>query len=125
MKLDFFCRVHTANPVEPAQDEKRNKIDPPRLPPSVVILDTETIENLALDFEFGCYEYCELIDRTYVSREEGIFFRGDLQLKLARTIREYAERPPAHLEELAQTRIRVRTRTDFVKNVLWPTLRAG
>ena len=77
MKKDFFCRVHTLNPAKPTQDDKRTKSHPPRLPPSVVVLDTETVESLALEFEFGCYTYCELIDGNYVSREEGIFFRDD------------------------------------------------
>jgi hypothetical protein len=125
MKLDFFCRVHTVNPAKLTEDEKGTRSEPPRLPPSVVVLDTEIVENLALDFEFGCYAYCELVDESYVSREEGILFRDELQPKFARVIREYAECPPAHLGELAEVRIRVRTRTDFVKNVLWPTLRAG
>ncbi len=126
MKLDFFCRVHTVNPADPNQDEQGTKNDAPQLPPSIVVLDTETVENLALDFEFGCYAFCELVDGGgYISCEEGILFRDDLQPKFARVIREYAECPPARLGELAQTRIRVRTRTDFVKNVLWPTLRAG
>jgi hypothetical protein len=125
MKLDFFCRVHTVNPVDPNREEHGTKTDPPRLPPSVVVLDTETVEDLALDFEFGCYTYAELVDGKYVSREEGIFFRDDLPFHFARVIRDYAERPPVHLGELAGTRIRVRTREGFVKNVLWLTLRAG
>ena len=125
MKLDFFFRVHSVNPAEPTEDEKETKNDPPRLPPSVLVLDTETVENLALDFEFGCYSYCELVDGRYVSRQEGILFRDDLQPKFDRAIRKYAECPPAYLEERAQEQLRVRTRTDFVKNVLWPTLRAG
>jgi hypothetical protein len=125
MKLDFFCRVHTVNPAKSTEDKKETKSDPPRLPPSVVVLDTETVESLALDFEFGCYSYCELVDGSYVSREEGIFFRDDLQPKFARVIREYAKCPPAHLGELAQVQIRVRTHPDFIKNVFWPTLRAG
>jgi hypothetical protein len=125
MKLDFFCRVHTVNPAEPTEDEKETKVDRPRLPPSVVVLDTETVENIALDFEFGCYSYCELEDGSYVSREDGILFHDDLPLKFERAIRRYAECPPAHLGELPQVQIRVRTRADFVKNVLWPTLRTG
>jgi hypothetical protein len=124
MKLDFFCRVHTVNP-SPTQDEKGTKNDPPRLPPSVVVLDTETVESLTLDFEFGCYAFCELVDGGYISCEEGIPFRDDLQPEFKRMIREYSECPAVHPGEFAQARIRVRTRTDFVKNVFWPTLRAG
>jgi hypothetical protein len=125
MKLDFSCRVHTVNPSDLTRDEEETKIDPPRLPPSIVVVDAETAENLALDFEFGCYSYCELVDGGYISCEEGILFRDDLHPRFVRVIREYAESPPAYLGELAQTHIRVRTRTDFAKNVLWPTLRAG
>jgi hypothetical protein len=91
----------------------------------LVVLDTETVEDLALEFEFGCYTYCELIDGLYASCEEGILFRDDLKPEFVRVIREYAEYPAAHLGEISQPRIRVRTRTDFVKNVLWTTLRAG
>jgi hypothetical protein len=125
MKLDFSCRVHTVNPSDLTRDEEETKIDPPRLPPSIVVFDTETVENLALDFEFGCYAYCELVNGIYISREQGILYRDLLQPKFERVIREYAHCTPAHLGELAQTPIRVRTRTEFVKNVFWPTLRAG
>ena len=125
MKLDFFCRVHTINPADANERENKTKDDSPRLPPSVVVLDTETVEDLALEFEFGCYTYCELVDRAYASSEEGILFRDDLRAEFVSVIREYAECPPAHLGEISRARIRVRTRSDFVKNVLWPTLRAG
>jgi len=125
MKLDFFCRVHTVNPADETEGKNETKADPPRLPPSVVVLDTETVENLALDFEFGCYTYCELVDERYASCEHGILFRDDLKPEFVRVIREYAACPPPHLGEIPRAHIRVRTRTEFLKNVLWPTLRAG
>jgi hypothetical protein len=121
MKLDFFCRVHTVNP----EDETETKNAPPRLPPSVVALDAETVEDLALNFEFGCYTYCELVEGRYASCEQGVLFRDDLKAEFVRVIREYAQCPPVHLGEIPRSRIRVRTRTDFVKSVFWPTLRAG
>jgi hypothetical protein len=124
MKSDFFCRGHTVNPAKPTKDDKVSKKAPPRQPPSIVVFDTETAENLALDFEFGCYAYCELADSSYLPCEEGIFFRDDLPLKSVRLIREYAEHPPVHLGE-QEGRIKVRTRSGLVKNALWPTLRAG
>jgi len=124
MNLDFSCRVHTVNPSDPAQGENGNN-DPPRLPPSVVVLDTETKEGLGLEFEFGCYTYCELVDGSYVPREEGILFRDDLQPKFEQVIREYADRNPADIVEPGQPKLRVRTRADFIKNVLWFVLRAG
>jgi hypothetical protein len=125
MKLDIYTRVHTVNPTEQTQDKQGTKNEPPRLPPSVVTLDTETGEDLALKLEFGCYAYCELVDKSYVPREEGVFFRDDLQPEFEHVIHEYADRNPADIVEPGQPKLRIRTRADFVKNVLWPVLRAG
>jgi hypothetical protein len=91
MKLDFACRVHTVNPSDLIQEEQETKSDPPRMAPSVVVLDTETKETLGLEFEFGCSAYCEWVNRSQVVREVTIIYRDDLEHKYQRAIRRYVD----------------------------------
>src|SRR5262249_30506334 len=125
MKLDFSCRVHTVNPSDLIQEEHETKSDPPRMAPSVVVLDAETKETLGLEFEFGCSAYCERANGSQVVSEVTIIYRDDLEHKYQRMIRRYVKAHQTHLPDCNQPLLRARTLTDFVKNVLWPTLRAG
>ena len=125
MKLDFSCRVHTVNPSDLIQEEQDTKSDQPRMAPSVVVLDAETKETLGLEFEFGCSAYCEWVNGSQVVREVTIIYRDDLEHKYQRVIRRYVDAHQTHLLDRSQPLLRARTRTDFVKNVLWTTLRAG
>jgi len=123
-KLDIYTRVHTVNLSDSDQEEDVAENDPPRLPPSVVVLDTETTEDLGLDLEFGCYAVCDWLDGIYVPREYGILF-DKLKSEFEQVIREYADCHPSGIVEPGQPKLRVRTHTDFIKNVFWPVLRAG
>jgi hypothetical protein len=125
MKLDFSCRVHTVNPSDLIQEEQETKSDQRRMAPSVVVLDAETKETLRLEFEFGCSAYCEWVNGSQAVREVTIIYRDDLEHKYQRMIRRYVKAHQTHLLDCNQPLLRARALTDFVKNVLWPTLRAG
>jgi hypothetical protein len=59
-----------------------------------------------------------VVDGSYAPCEQGVFYRDNLQPEFVQVIRQYAADHP-------ELKLRVRSRTDFVKNVFWPTLRAG
>jgi hypothetical protein len=123
MKLDFFTRVHTINPTR----SKKSKDEVPisKWPECILAFDTETTEDIEQNLEFGCYRFCELTDQGYDTREEGIIFADNLNMSARSVIDRYAARHGAEVAGDVPPQLIVRSRTDFVENVLWPVLRQG
>ena len=71
MNHEIFLRCHTCILDEEPQEKTGTKKAQP-LPKYVLVLDTETTTDAALNLNFGVYQFCELgADGNYACLEEG------------------------------------------------------
>ena len=128
MKLDIFTRAHTINPPlsKPVGGYRQETFAVPKWPPCVLIIDTETTEDIEQRLEFGCYQFCELTEsRGYQPREEVIFLTDDIGTKSRSVVKRYAATHGPHIIGDGLPQLQIHSRTDFVENILWPVLRQG
>jgi hypothetical protein len=127
MIIDFFTRAHTINPSHSRQLSKTETtaLIRSKWPPCILVFDTETTEDIEQNLEFGCYRFCELTERGYATREEGIFLADDIDSKVSSVVNRYAAKHTAEIIGDGQAQLQVRSRTNFVENVLWPAFRQG
>jgi hypothetical protein len=125
MKLDIFTRAHTINPDRPKQDSAKASVPIPKWPPCICVFDTETTEDIEQNLEFGFYQFCVLTESGYETREEGILFADDLGDDAQFVMNRFAASHPAVIVGDGQEKLQVRSRADFVENILWPVLRQG
>src|SRR5215472_11752744 len=122
MKLDFFTRAHTINPHHGTNFSSTGTVPPSKWPPCICVFDTETTEDIEQNLEFGCYQFCQLTEKGYEAREEGIFYTDLVSANIAKlnsVIDAYAAKHEANVTEEGLEQLQVRPRTDFVENVLW------
>src|SRR5438552_14126842 len=114
-KLDIFTRCHTVLPPKHEWKRRTDAAEVQKSPPYVCCFDTETSENLELAFEFGAYQFCKLTPDGYAVEEQGLIFADTLDEQSLSVLQEYSETHGLVL----------RSRRNFVEDMIWNTLRAG
>jgi len=79
-----------------------------------LILDCETPTDQCQSLMFGSYQYCRARRSRFVTVEEGIFYRDDLDPHSLSILQRYCEAP----------KLRLRSRSEFMKRVFWRAVRA-
>lgn len=125
MKHDIYVRAYTV-PVE--QDEKKaaRSSDEPKWPTYALVFDCETRITADLTLSFGFWRFCELRDGRYVCVEEGIFHDDDgLTAMEFNLLRQYARNTKPDTTHDGCDRLRLYSRTKFVKETLGMAIQAG
>jgi hypothetical protein len=123
---DIFVRAHTTAPVK----EPGNWPTPKKWPDEVLVFDTETTIDTAQELNFGAYRRLKLGPAGYQCVEEGLFFADDLREASVQVLRRYVKKPK-HWPDTEvkmyppQTRLHLHSRSAFVAQVFWKSIRKG
>lgn len=121
---EIFVRAHTVIP----KKGKWEQPAPPKWPDYVLVIDTETTVDTRQKLNFGAYRRCKLGSTGYRCIEEGLFYDDSLGSQPLTVLRRYVDDPrkPAGTEQFPpQIKLKLFSRSDFVKRVFWKTLRRG
>jgi hypothetical protein len=121
---DIFVRAHTRVRAKNARDRQWS----PKWPKHCLIFDTETTLDPAQKLNFGAFRRCKLVDSKYVCVAEGIFHRDDVSEPELRLLHRYRSNPPtlASVEYFpAETELSLTSRSSFVNNVFWNSIKKG
>jgi hypothetical protein len=128
---DFiFLRAHT-EVVDKKQADKEP--EPARLVSQLLpenfwaqyalVVDCETTTDECLALVFGAYRFCEAsLDGVYSCIEEGLFYADDLpdtDPQAMQTLARYVANNQAEAKEGFDGRLRLYSRSDFMKKVFW------
>jgi hypothetical protein len=109
-----------------AKKRKKSQRTPKPWPDNALVWDTETTLDLEQKLNFGIWRFCELRDGVYVSLQEGIFHRDGLPTEDIQKVVRYAKNKLADgLVPGADRELVVLTRSEFVEQILWGSVRAG
>ena len=109
-----------------AKKSKASSRTPKLWPEHALVWDTESTLDLEQKLNFGVWRFCELQDGTYVSLQEGIFYRDGLPAKDVQKVVRYAKNKLAdRLVPGAERELVLLTRSDFVERIFWESVRAG
>jgi len=100
----------------------------PKWPTYCLIIDTETTLDPAQKLNFGAFRRCKLVGSKYVCVAEGIFHKDDLSEPELKLLQRYRNDPPtlASVEYFpAQTELTLMSRTTFVDQVFWNSIKKG
>ena len=123
MNQDIYVRAYTV-PVEP-EEKKAHSGDEPKWPQHALVFDCETRITADLTLTFGFWRFCELRDGKYVSVEEGIFHDDNgLSAKEFNLLRDYARNTKPDTTRDGSYRLRLYSRTKFVKETLGMAIQA-
>ena len=123
MNQDIYVRAYTV-PVEP-EEKKAHSGDEPKWPQHALVFDCETRITADLTLTFGFWRFCELRDGKYVSVEEGIFHDDNgLSAKEFNLLRDYARNTKPDTTRDGSDRLRLYSRTKFVKETLGMAIQA-
>src|SRR5215472_972566 len=121
---DIFVRAHTSVRAKDSWDRRWAS----KWPKHCLIFDTETTLDPAQKLNFGAYRRCKLVGSKYVCVEEGIFHRDVLSKEESKLLQAYKNNPPT-LPDVryfpAKTELSLTSRSEFVKNVFWNSVRKG
>jgi hypothetical protein len=122
--LPIAVRAFTerAKPAKPKGSRSRGSVR--RWPRYCLLFDTETTIDTTQRLTFGSYRICEWGQRggPLVCRSEGIFYADDLPKtdpKGFECLREYARSQSANVGPGVTRRLKLLSRTEFVKTVFW------
>jgi hypothetical protein len=110
------------------RDEKHRDIDwqpPKKWANFALVFDCETTTDLREDLNFLWWRFCELKAGVYVSQREGVVYADQLDQPSVRLIREFASNNQADVEEDCPEDIRVESRSEFMQEEFWQSLRLG
>jgi hypothetical protein len=121
---DIFLRAHTVTP----DKSHRAPAKVSKWPSGVLILDTETTIDTSQGLTFGVYRVCRLVEQTYVSTEEGLFFADDLDPAQREIVADYVKEAVAEVDQKSfppKLKLSLQSRSEFVEKVLWKAIRDG
>jgi hypothetical protein len=122
---DIYVRAHT-RPMNQVQKKTYLRRDPPKWEDHALIFDCETRITADQTLTFGFWRFCELRDGRFVALEEGIILNdsGGLSDKEIKAISEFAKRNKAETADDGCDRIRVYSRSKFIREVLGLAIQA-
>lgn len=136
--LDLAARAYTRRAGRPESGDapRRRSGEPERVPPYLLIFDTETTTDRTQRLLFGCWRYVRVSgkgsDLCVETVEEGLFYPDDLGswnprgLEVIESFRSQPADVARHLD--ASRRLKVVTLREFLAGQLWRAgyeLRAG
>lgn len=125
---DLYTRAHIVVPSAAGErgnlHAKRSRA-PKNWPEHALVWDTETTLDLEQQLTFGVWRFCQLQGDEFVSTQEGIFHRDNMDRKDVDAIQTYARRHSADLLDAETAKLTVVSRTAFVERILWGAVRAG
>ncbi|HEX6502421.1 MAG TPA: DNA polymerase [Terriglobales bacterium] len=125
--MDLYLRVHTDMEQDKSHDMTFEGSD--RWAPTALIVDCETTIDAKQLLNFAFYRKCELRDGLYVCIEEGIVYAEDVDERLGKKalemLRSFATKAQTDTVRGRHARMRLYSRTDFVKKVLLPMYLRG
>lgn len=125
MNHDIYVRAYTI-PIEQNEKKVTHAGDEPKWPPFALVFDCETRITADLTLNFGFWRFCELRDGKYVCIEEGIFHDDDsLTAKEFNLLRDYTRKAKPDTTLDGCDRLRLYSRTKFVKETLGMAIQAG
>ena len=125
MKHDIYVRAYTV-PVEQEEKKAARSGDEPKWPTYALVFDCETRITADLTLTFGFWRFCELRDGKYVCVEEGIFHDDDaLSAMEFNLLRQYARDTKPDVTPDGCDRLRLYSRTKFVKETIGMGIQAG
>ena len=121
---DIYVRAHT-RPFKQEQKEACSRHDP-KWADHALIFDCESRITADQTLTFGFWRFCELRDGRFVALEEGIFLDdgGGLSDKEIEAICEFAKGNKADTADDGCNRIRVYSRSKFIREVLGTAIQA-
>jgi hypothetical protein len=125
MKQDIYLRAHTV-PVGGHRNKSGSSVPMPIWPKSVLIFDTETTIDQRQDLTFGAYTLYELKDGKYISSEDGLFYRDDLDVKQRSVVMKYVKTERARIEVQSfppRLDLKMYPRWQFVEKVFWKAIK--
>jgi hypothetical protein len=125
MKQEIYLRAHT---VASKQKPKTSVVSEsvPIWPSRILMLDTETTIDAQQDLTFGVYRLCELKDGKYISSEEGIFHRDDIDARQKKVLNKYVETHSAQIEVKSfppRLNLKLYPRWEFLEKVFWKAIK--
>ena len=125
MNQDIYVRAYTV-PVELGEKKAAHSGDEPKWPRHALVFDCETRITADLTLTFGFWRFCELRDEKYVCVEEGIFHDDSaLSAREFNLLRDYARSTKPDTTHDGSDRLRLYSRTKFVKETLGMAIQAG
>lgn len=106
-------RCHTEARTD-RRTRQRERAPVPRRAASALVIDLESTIDELQAHTFGSYAYCRLQAGRYVAIENGLFYADGLDAAAVEVLRQYGIRH----------RVRVESRSAFLKRVFWKAIRA-
>lgn len=121
---DLYLRAYTQQvDKKPFSRSRRN--DEPKWTEYVLVLDCESRITPDLTLTFGFYRFCELRSDAYVCTEEGIFHNDQLNAEEFNLLSEYARATKPDTTPDGCDRLRLYSRSEFVRETLGIAIQAG
>ena len=124
MKQEIYLRAHTTASTDKLK--KRKDPDPPIWPDRILIFDTETTIDARQDLTFGAYRLCEFTGGKYISSEEGLFHRDDLDARQLKVLTKYVETGQAQIEVKRfppRLNLKLYPRWEFLERIFWKAIK--
>ena len=119
---DIFFRAHTVMP----EKKHGNRVDQPKWPEYVLVLDTETTTDTSQSLTFGAYRFCEARQSgDYQCLEEGLLHADDIDSRSLEVLRQYVDHAQAETLKGNPEKLCLYSRSEFVEKVLWEAIHAG
>src|ERR1039457_1765223 len=125
MKHEIYLRCHTRILNEKPK-EKRGSRKLTSLPKYVLVFDTETTTDTRQNWNFGAYQFGELqADRSYVCREEGLFYADDLDSGQTEVLRRYVRNENRKRALKPSPKLKLYSRDAYIEKVFHVAIQAG
>ncbi len=102
-----------------------------RVPPYILVVDTETSTDVSQRLLYGAYVFCRVTEEGLVRLEEGLIFADDLpdhEPAGMQALREYVADHPAHVRRAvhgSNWSLRLLSRSEFAERILWKLVYKG
>lgn len=123
MKQEIYVRAHI---VTPRVDQSQKRQPEPIWPRRILVFDTETTIDEQQDLTFGAFRLCQLKGGKYITSEEGLFYRDDLDDKQLKILQQYVRAKPADIEVKSfppRLDLKLYPRWEFVEKVFWKAIK--
>lgn len=121
-QLPVAVRAYTRRPPQDEEESTRGAHDEPKWPPAVLVFDTETTTDERQTLLFGTARYCRLIEGAYRCVSEELFYADELsddRPEEFERLQDYAGEHDADVIVGGDPELRLRSRTEFVREVLY------
>jgi hypothetical protein len=125
MTREIYLRAHTVGSTG-KRKKTRGSESTPTWADRILIFDTETTIDARQDLTFGVYWLCELRNGKYISSEEGLFYRDDLDARQLNVLTKYRETRQAQIEVKSfppRLDLMLYPRWQFVEKIFWKAIK--